>query len=86
MVSKRKQAGKWKHIEKQLEQIDGPCPDCPKVGHRSRSQAKKVARRRFPNVAMSIYQCTSGFWHIGHLPARIKQGDRTRGEYFGGNR
>jgi hypothetical protein len=43
--------------------------------YRSRKEAKQVARNDFPNDHLSAYRCpTSGTYHIGHLPAVVREG------------
>lgn len=54
-------------------QTQGKCPDCGKVRYRSRADAKKAARtRNLPG--MSPYECSDGYWHLGHLPPVVKRG------------
>jgi hypothetical protein len=83
MSRAKRAAAKWKAFEKTWARGDsGKCPKCPKVGYRTRTMAKQRAAQRFPTEHMSVYRCESGLWHLGHLPARIKAGDITRGQFF----
>ena len=47
-----------------------------KRGYHSRSDAKEAARKSIAagNGRMRPYVCDCGFWHLGHLQARKKQG------------
>ena len=48
------------------------CSVCGKQGcFRSRKEARLARRRIHPGARMRAYQCTSGWWHFGHLPAHI---------------
>lgn len=49
----------------------GTCPDCGKMRHRSRSEAKQAARRQHPGQHLSQFRCGE-FWHNGHVhPLRL---------------
>jgi hypothetical protein len=53
----------------------GRCPETGKAKWLTKADAKMQARRAHPGERMSAYVCTScGFWHIGHLPARVRRG------------
>lgn len=52
-----------------LTEFIGTCPHCGKYTYRSRSGAKKVAKKRHPDGHMQAYRCPEGWnngWHIGH--------------------
>lgn len=57
------------------------CADCGKIRFLTRKAAKHAAKnlnRRRPGH-LNAYQCGE-FWHIGHLPAAVIAGNRTRAE------
>jgi hypothetical protein len=54
----------------------GTCPDCGKQRYASRKTARHAARRQ-SRAALSAYPC-GAYWHIGHLPRVIAQGDASR--------
>lgn len=45
----------------------GACAECGKQRYRSRTAARKAARRLYPGEALRAYQCGE-YWHIGHTP------------------
>lgn len=59
------------------------CPCCGKVRYTTKKGAKKDAhrlRKRFGR--MDAYPC-GDFFHIGHLPADVIAGERSRSELAG---
>lgn len=60
-----------------------PNPECMqdsgfgKFRWKTRRDAKRIARRDHPGEHMSAYAC-GDYWHIGHLPDAIIQGERLR--------
>jgi hypothetical protein len=54
----------------------GRCPTCGKVRYLTRRGARKVARRRSMRT-VSAYRC-GDFWHLGHLPDRVRTGQDSR--------
>jgi hypothetical protein len=61
-----------------LDLVDG-CT-CGKVRYASRRQAKRTLRREFHwDQSMCAYPGpTSGFFHLGHMPAAVRNGDLDR--------
>lgn len=61
-----------------LEPVDG-CT-CGKVRYQSRRQAKRTLRKESHwDQNMSAYPCpTSTFFHLGHMPAAVRNGDLDR--------
>jgi hypothetical protein len=49
-------------------------PDCGKYGYLTRKIAKRTAKRLFPGISMSVYECV-GHWHYGNLPPTVKRGE-----------
>lgn len=47
---------------------------------KSRKHARVAMKRLFPGDHMSAYECGAhpGYWHIGHMPKMITQGDYDR--------
>lgn len=78
----RREAAKWKKAQAEQERATGVCPDCGKMAHATRAQAKAVVKRSH-HEHMSVYKCTSGYWHVGHLRLKVLRGDITRAEAFG---
>lgn len=59
----------------------GTCPTCGKTAHPSRKDAKAVRRQPgFKGQHFSVYQCESGWWHIGHIPGPVLRGDMSRAD------
>lgn len=61
---------------------------CPtgKRAHSTRRSAKAHAARLRPDH-LREYQCEQcGYWHVGHLPARVRRGEVTATEYYKGSR
>jgi len=63
----------------------GICAECGKMRYRTRSDAKKAARRAHPGERMAAYPCTTddndgyeGRWHLGTMPTTIARGISTR--------
>lgn len=50
-----------------------------KVLHRTRRSAKRVARLRGDRMSVYVCEVNQGY-HIGHLPAPVKQGRLDRAE------
>ena len=57
----------------------GPCPRCGKASYRTRKDAKRAARRLFPNDRMSVYGC-GHYYHVGHLPKVVRRGEASRAQ------
>lgn len=58
---------------------------CEKIRYGSKRAAKR-ARRRISDLGLRPYRCLScdgAPWHLGHLPARILQGEVSRAEVYG---
>lgn len=55
------------------------CETCGKRCFETRGDAKKVIRRLKDRGRMHAYKCGT-YWHIGHLPARVKAGNKSRDE------
>lgn len=59
---------------------------CSKVRYASRKLAKQSARKT-STQGVHAYRCTEpdcmGLWHIGHMPASIRSGTRTRQQVYG---
>ena len=56
------------------------CPHPYKMAYGSRAAAKR-ARKQFDKASderLSPYQCPCGNWHLGRLPAEVKQGKHSR--------
>lgn len=64
-----------------------PCPS-GKRGYVTKAEARQVARtlrKQGDERLMSPYRCEHcGLVHIGHLPAAVRAGEVTRGEYYSG--
>lgn len=56
------------------------CSLCGKQGFVTRKGARSCARRAHPGSRLSVYDCAKGFWHYGHLPARVADGRVPRNE------
>ena len=56
-----------------LVPIVGRCPDCGKVRYRTKRFAKQIARQKHPGEQMSAYECSDGFFHLGHKSAKGKE-------------
>ena len=59
------------------------CDDCGKRCFLSRRAAKLAMRRLREGGGsrsgpMSVYECTSGYWHFGHTPYSVQRGFRQR--------
>jgi hypothetical protein len=61
----------------------GFCEPCGKRLYTSRKLAKQAADRR-PAERLREYRCPvqPGFFHIGHLPQRVRTGDVTAAEHY----
>lgn len=56
-----------------------PCPDCGKRCWETRADAKRIARRMGKQTRhLAAYRCSSGWWHLGHLPTIVARGRSTR--------
>lgn len=57
----------------------GRC-SCGKWSYPNRKTAKKVARERL-HARLGAYRCDlSGLWHLGHLPAFVRDGRLPRSD------
>ena len=52
---------------------------CGKRAYRRKQDAKTV-RRTHGGDHLSVYRCTSGYWHIGHRPAQLTRGQISRAD------
>lgn len=58
----------------------GRCPTCGKLRYLSRKTAKQDANRyRKRTGRMDTYRC-GDFWHLGHLPSRVRRGEIARSD------
>ena len=59
------------------------CRDCAKYGFHTRRDAKKM-EKQYPEEHMRPYQCPvdEAFWHLGHLPDRVRSGDVSADEWY----
>jgi hypothetical protein len=75
---------RWRYQRDDLVVVDWvTCGPCDKRAYRSRALAKRETRRlkAAGSGNLSPYLCPvdPGIgWHIGHLPAKVRNGDRTR--------
>lgn len=58
------------------------CTTCGKRSYLSRHAARQAKRLHSDRRGLSVYRCSSGYWHIGHLPHLVRQGVRTRSEHY----
>lgn len=62
------------------------CSECQKIGWWSRRDARH-AEHQYPEEQMRAYRCpattTETLWHIGHLPAQVRQGLISADEWYG---
>lgn len=63
----------WNHI----------CPTCGKRSYLTRHAARQAKRLHSDRRGLSVYRCSSGYWHIGHLPYLVRRGNATRGDLYG---
>ncbi|MEV0726029.1 hypothetical protein AB0I37_25025 [Micromonospora purpureochromogenes] len=59
------------------------CPDCGKYGFHTRKDAKRM-EKQYPEEQMRPYRCPTAddIWHLGHLPAVVRQGEMSADEWF----
>jgi hypothetical protein len=59
----------------------GVCPDCGKQRYETKRDAKAHSRRIKGRRSGRLhpYKC-GGYWHFGHMPARVTAGDKTRNQ------
>lgn len=59
----------------------GSCPS-GKVQYANRKQAKRFRRKR-GGGPVGTYQCDDcGFWHMGHMPRRVRTGRVSKAEWL----
>lgn len=54
-----------------------PDPDCGKKCFETRRDARALAKKLKDRGRLHAYR-HGDYWHIGHLPSRVKAGDKTR--------
>lgn len=59
------------------------CPVHQKKSYLSRREARQAARRLYPEERMNAYPCKADdrYWHFGHLPDALRQGEIDRDIY-----
>ena len=59
------------------------CERCDKVTFLTRKAARRAARVMKGGNLPRPYPCphTDGWWHVGHLPQAVRQGEIDRDEY-----
>lgn len=45
-----------------------------KVQFANRRQARST-RKRMGDSSLAVYRCHCGWWHLGHVPRRVRNGD-----------
>lgn len=58
----------------------GSCPT-GKVQFASRKSARRY-RRKMGSGPVSAYRCDCGWFHLGHLPARVRTGEVDKAEWL----